>query len=158
MYYEWVIRRQLELLTYAGVDFIAFDLSNGVVYAKVLRKVMKLVQEYREQGFDCPQVTFFTHTYSMRVVNELYDSIFKKNYMPLSWWRPYEDGKPYMIAYTDPAKEKRLVASRTMIRSRTGRSFKAFSILLIRSGRMKRFSRMRFRGLIGCFRRISITR
>ncbi len=110
---EWVIRRQLELLTYAGVDFIAFDLSNGVVYAKVLRKVMKLVQEYREQGFDCPQVTFFTHTYSMRVVNELYDSIFKKNYMPLSWWRPYEDGKPYMIAYTDPAKEKRLVASDT---------------------------------------------
>lgn len=102
---EWVLRRHLEMLTYAGVDFLAIDLSNGVVYTKPIKKLMDLIQQYREQGFDCPQITFFTHVDSKGVVESLYKDIYSKNYAPLAWWCPYDDKKPYMIAYPDPDTE-----------------------------------------------------
>ncbi len=102
---EWVLRRHLEMLTYAGVDFLAVDLSNGTVYTKPIKKLMTLIDEYRAEGFDCPQITFFTHVDSKGVVESLYKDIYSKNYAPLSWWCPYEDKKPYMIAYPDPDTE-----------------------------------------------------
>lgn len=108
---EWVLRRHLELLTYAGVDFIAVDLSNGTVYPKPIKLIMKLIEEYRSEGFDCPQITFFTHVDSKGVVEQLYSEIYKKNWCPQSWWTPYSDGKPYMIAYPDPDTEGAVTGS-----------------------------------------------
>lgn len=108
---EWVLRRHLELLTYAGVDFIAVDLSNGTVYPKPIKLIMKLIEEYRSEGFDCPQITFFTHVDSKGVVEQLYSEIYKKNWCPKSWWTPYSDGKPYMIAYSDPDTEGAVTGS-----------------------------------------------
>lgn len=108
---EWVLRRHLEMMTEAGVDFMAIDLSNGVVYPSPIKKLMSLIQEYREQGFDCPQITFFTHIDSKGVVESLYNDIYSKNHAPLSWWCPYEDKKPYMIAYPDPDTEGMVTGS-----------------------------------------------
>ena len=102
---EWVLRRHLEMLTYAGVDFLAIDLSNGTVYLAPIKLLMSLIQEYRAEGFDCPQITFFTHVDSKGVVEKLYKEIYGRNYCPLSWWSPYEDKKPFMIAYSDPDAE-----------------------------------------------------
>lgn len=102
---EWVLRRHLEMLTYAGVDFLAVDLSNGVNYIKPIKLLMSLIQEYRAEGFDCPQITFFTHINSKAIVEELYDKIYSRNYCPEAWWCPYKDGKPYMIAYPNPDTE-----------------------------------------------------
>lgn len=102
---EWVLRRHLEMFAYAGVDFLAIDLSNSAVYLKPIKMLMSLMQEYRSEGFDCPQITFFTHVDSKGVVEQLYNEIYSKNLYQDAWWCPYEDGKPYMIAYADPDME-----------------------------------------------------
>ena len=75
---EWVLRRHLELLTYAGVDFIAVDLSNGTVYPKPIKLIMKLIEEYRSEGFDCPQITFFTHVDSKGVSGSSFTARYTK--------------------------------------------------------------------------------
>ena len=40
---EWVIRRHMELLTQAGVDFLVFDVTNCFTYQSVAEKVMKVI-------------------------------------------------------------------------------------------------------------------
>lgn len=100
---EWVIRKQLEMLTTAGVDYIAFDTTNNVTYNKVYWPVMKVITEMVEQGFNPPRVTFYTHTRSIKTVLRLYEDIYKPNVYPQSWYRL--DGKPFIIAFTDPAAD-----------------------------------------------------
>ncbi len=100
---EWVIRKQLEMLTTAGVDYIAFDTTNNVVYPAVYTPVMKAISDMVAEGFDPPRVTFYTHTRSMPTVRILYDMIYKPALYPESWYRV--DGKPFIIAFTDPAAD-----------------------------------------------------
>ncbi|MBE6649462.1 MAG: hypothetical protein E7614_08110 [Ruminococcaceae bacterium] len=94
---EWVIRKHMELITNANVDFLYFDVTNGYAYVPTAKKVMKVCHELNEQGFQAPKVVFYTHTGSKNVVNLLYDEIYKSNYYPNTWF--CVDGKPVIVAY-----------------------------------------------------------
>ncbi len=93
---EWVIRKHMELLSNAGVDFLYFDTTNLKSYVHNVKKIMKVCHEMNEQGFDAPQITFYTHTNAAARVREVYDSIYSQNLYPDTWY--YVDGKPLMIA------------------------------------------------------------
>ncbi len=104
---EWVIRKHMEMLTVAGVDFLVFDTTNAVTYDSAARRIMKVVTELRAEGWDAPQVAYMTHTYSISTVNGLYQNIYQKYPEYEEAWYKI-DGKPMIIAYT---KEKDDIAA-----------------------------------------------
>lgn len=93
---EWVIRRHMRLITAAGVDFLFFDTTNAVIYEKNVKLVMRVLHEYNEAGLPAPKVMFYTNTASGKTVQEIYDKIYKTNYMSDTWF--FYNGKPLIIA------------------------------------------------------------
>ena len=108
---EWVIRKHMELLTDAGVDFLIFDTTNCVLYEDVVKNVMRISQELRDQGWDAPQVTFYTHSRSIETINNIYKAFYRSGKYPDSWYRI--DGRPMIIGYTSASKDKREAKSRS---------------------------------------------
>ncbi|MBQ7302461.1 MAG: hypothetical protein IJW89_02625 [Clostridia bacterium] len=93
---EWVVRKHMKLLIGAGVDFLFFDTTNAVIYAHKAKQVMRILQEYHDDGFRVPQVMFYTNTRSGDTVQEIYDTVYKPQYCPDIWF--CLDGKPVIIA------------------------------------------------------------
>ena len=102
---EWVVRRQMELLTDAGIDFIVFDTTNARTYKEVYMGILSVISEMIADGANPPRVAFYTHSQSLKVINELYRALYKKNIYPETWY--CLDGKPLIIGYTDPEDDQR---------------------------------------------------
>lgn len=96
---EWVVRKQMELLANAGVDFIVFDTTNAIIYQEVYTVILKVISQMISEGSNPPKVAFYTHSASTNVTRELYNKLYKRNVYPEAWYRV--DGKPFIIAYTD---------------------------------------------------------
>ena len=101
---KWVIRKHMELLTEAGIDFLIFDTTNCVLYEEVAKKIMKMSQELRDEGWDAPQVCFYTHSRSIETIKRIYDIFYKNGSYPDSWYRI--DGRPMIIGYTSARKDR----------------------------------------------------
>ena len=108
---EWVIRKQMQMLTMAGVDFIFFDHTNAIIYPEVLLKVCSVIQDLIDEGWNPPRVCSYTHSHSFATVRQLYSTLYGKNLYPDTWCRV--DGKPVVIAYTDPEDDLAEAAKRS---------------------------------------------
>ena len=95
----WVMRKHAELLTMANIDFLFFDVTNAVPYTHNALQLMGILHELNEQGFDAPQVVFYTNTNAHQMVRTLYDAIYKNNKYPDTWY--LMDGKPVIVAPYD---------------------------------------------------------
>ncbi len=93
----WVMRKHIEQLTAAGVDFLYIDATNGFPYISNALELMKIMHEYNEQGFSAPKIVFYTHSSCSATVRQIYNGIYKLNKYPDTWF--YVDGKPLIIAY-----------------------------------------------------------
>ncbi len=101
---EWVIRKHMEMLTTAGVDFIAFDTTNTVTYDAAAIRVMRVIVELREDGWDAPQVVYYTHTAAIPTMTTIYENIYKKHpELEEAWYKV--DGKPMIIGYENEADD-----------------------------------------------------
>lgn len=107
---EWVIRKQMQMLTMAGIDFIFFDTTNAVIYANVFLKVCAVIDEMLKEGWNAPKVVFYTHSLSFQTVRALYKELYKPHRFPDTWYRA--NGKPLIIAYTNPEDDLREARSR----------------------------------------------
>ncbi|GAO43093.1 hypothetical protein FPE01S_02_01970 [Flavihumibacter petaseus NBRC 106054] len=96
---EWVIRRQMTMLTMAGVDFIVFDLTNRVTYRKVYERVLATIESLQRQGQTPPRAVFYTHSQSFGTTWQVYEELYQPNLYPDAWYRV--NGKPMIIAYTN---------------------------------------------------------
>ena len=47
---EYVIRKHLEMLSYAGVDYIMFDASNTITYPTTVRKICMIILQMQKQS------------------------------------------------------------------------------------------------------------
>ena len=92
---QWVHRKHAELLTQANIDFLYFDVTNGYAYLHNAKKLMECLHELNEQGFDAPQVVFYTNSASDRVIRECYDAIYKVGLYEDTWFKI--NGKPVII-------------------------------------------------------------
>ena len=92
---EWVIRKHMEMLTLAGIDFLFFDTTNANYYERNTRLVMKVLHEFNLQGWNAPKVVYYTNTKSGETMQGIYENIYKKNVFPDTWF--YVDGKPAII-------------------------------------------------------------
>lgn len=91
----WVMRRHMELLSNAGVDFLYIDVTNGYSYIANAKKLMKVCHDLNEQGFDAPEIVFYTNGNADNVAIDLYKNIYKRNLYPDTWYMM--DGKPLII-------------------------------------------------------------
>ena len=93
---EWVIRKHMEMLTNAGIDFLYFDTTNLYIYDNVVKIIQKVCHEMNEQGLKAPKIVFYTHTNAEMRVKQIYNAIYKKGEYQDTWF--YLDGKPLIIA------------------------------------------------------------
>ena len=54
---KWVIERDVQMLTDAGIDFLAIDTTDGI-YTEQLALLLEVLDKYDAQGFNVPKVTF----------------------------------------------------------------------------------------------------
>ena len=106
----YVYRKHVELLMNAGVDFLYFDITNNFSYTDRALTLMSILQEYSDQGYDVPQIVFYTNTDSIKRVREIYDDIYGQNLYPDTWFRI--DGKPVVVARPDTLDQ---LASETIV-------------------------------------------
>lgn len=91
----WVLTRHVELFTMAGIDFLAFDVTNGPIYENVVRELLKILDRYQKQGFDVPKVMFLTNSGTVSTVTNVYNAFYREDseyYYPNLWYAP--EGKP----------------------------------------------------------------
>lgn len=101
---EWVVRKHMKLLISAEIDFLFFDTTNASIYENNAKLVMRILDEYHLDGWNIPKVMFYTNTNSGKTVERIYNSIYKQNYMPNTWFT-YE-GKPLIIAKRDECNDE----------------------------------------------------
>ena len=92
---EWVIRRHIEMLAFADVDFLVFDTTNRAIFYDQVTLIMRLLEEYLDAGFAVPKVVFYTNTDSGDTVNELYDRIYAPGLYKKTWF--LLDGRPLIV-------------------------------------------------------------
>ena len=92
----WVMRKHVELLSNAGIDFLYFDTTNNYAYTENVLRLMSILHEFNRRGYEAPKVCFYTHTGADERVKTIYNAIYKKNLYPDTWYM-WED-KPLIIA------------------------------------------------------------
>ncbi len=93
---EYVMRKHVELLMNAGIDFLYFDTTNNSTYASIALKLMSILHEFNEQGYDAPEVMFYTNTDAIVRTRQIYEEIYEPGHYPDTWYMI--DGKPAIVA------------------------------------------------------------
>ncbi len=95
----WVLRKHAELLTNANIDFLYFDVTNTYPYIHNALTLMECLSQLNAEGYDAPQVVFYTNSAAHSVVRQCYDAIYSKGLYQDTWF--CIDGKPVIIAPED---------------------------------------------------------
>ena len=93
---EWVVRKHVKLLMQADIDFLFFDTTNAAIYRDNVMMLMRVLQEYHDEGWKIPQVMFYTNSHSGKTVQQIYDEIYSIGHCKDTWF--CLDGKPVIIA------------------------------------------------------------
>jgi hypothetical protein len=96
---EWVLRKHIQMLTVAGIDFLVFDTTNRVVYKDVVLTFLRLLDEYQQMGWKVPQIAFYTNTRSGQTIDEIYEFLYRPCLYPELWFQ--WDGKPLIVGKPD---------------------------------------------------------
>jgi hypothetical protein len=104
---KWVVRKHIELFAAAGVDFLAIDLSNDVIYEPALTTLLDTLLEYQEAGISVPKIVCYTNLNTGHTVDLLYKVIYSTDkYRSLWFYGPYE--KPLIVAHEEELKQEYL--------------------------------------------------
>lgn len=94
----WVVVKHLELLTLAGVDYLAIDATNSFYYPDVVRLLIEKVRMFQEQGWDVPKLMFYTNSSSGSTVTKIYETFYRSGDNDDVWFAP--EGKPMLVGYS----------------------------------------------------------
>ena len=98
----WVMRKQIEMLTMAGVDFIVLDTSNNVLYENVTAVLFDLLLEYQAAGWDVPRVVYYLGKHDLgadiSVFKQVYNIFYAKDTYKSLWFTPNDPAKPMIVA------------------------------------------------------------
>ena len=98
---EWVIRKDLSMLTDAGVDVLIMDVTNAVRYWDEWEVIFQTMQKVKAEGNEVPKFCFWAFNGPViTVVQELYNRIYKENKYSDLWF--YWDEKPLMLYNSNP--------------------------------------------------------
>ena len=98
---EWVIRKDMSMLTDAGVDVLIMDVTNAVRYWDEWEIIFQTMQKVKAEGNHVPKFCFWAFNGPViTVVQELYNRIYKENKYSDLWF--YWDEKPLLLYNNDP--------------------------------------------------------
>ena len=98
---EWVMRKHVQMLTDADIDFLFFDVTDGEHHTYTgeggpALTLLSVLDEYSKQGWDVPKIVFYTNTNSGVTMNKIYDDIYKAHPEYSHLWFNW-DGKPLIV-------------------------------------------------------------
>jgi hypothetical protein len=93
---EYVIRKDMSMLTDAGVDVLIMDVTNAVRYWDEWEVTFRVMSEMKKEGNKIPKFCFWAFNGPViSVVQDLYERIYKENRYPDLWF--YWDDKPLLL-------------------------------------------------------------
>ena len=97
----WVIRRDMQMLSNAHVDFIYIDVTNSFTYLETVKTLCEVSLQMRLEGIYTPQIAFTTNANSGQTINSLYDEFYAQDLFSELWFK--WNGKPLMLGdFNDP--------------------------------------------------------
>lgn len=97
----WVLRRDLQMLSNAHVDFIYIDATNAITYLETVKKLCEVSMQMRAEGIYTPQIVFTTASSSGATMNQLYDDFYAQTLFDDLWFK--WQGKPLILGdFNDP--------------------------------------------------------
>ena len=98
---EYVIRKDMSMLTDAGVDVLILDVTNAVRYWDEWEVLFKTMHKMKAEGNKVPQFCFWAFNGQVvTVVQDLFDRIYKTKRFNDLWF--YWDGKPLLLYNGNP--------------------------------------------------------
>ncbi|MDO9152701.1 MAG: PA14 domain-containing protein [Paludibacter sp.] len=91
----WVIRRDLQMLSNAKVDFIYIDVTNAITYIETVKTLCEVSMQMRKEGIYTPQIVFTTASKSGKIMNNLYDEFYANSLFENLWFK--WNGKPLIL-------------------------------------------------------------
>ena len=99
---EYVIRKDMSMLTDAGVDMIIFDVTNAVLYWDEWAVTLRTMAQMKKEGNKVPKFCFWAFNGNViTVVHQLYDKYYKNPQYQDLWF--YWDGKPLLLYNATPS-------------------------------------------------------
>jgi len=103
-YDRWVMRKQLELLSAAGVDVLVSDTTNGSrMYTGGYMELADVMHEMHLEGIPTPglafMLPFFDMNYNVTDLERLYESMYSIGLYSDTWY--YWEDKPLVMGYSD---------------------------------------------------------
>ena len=95
----WVIRKQIEMFTFAGIDFLVFDCTNGPTYNGVAQTMFDELVRFQNQGWKVPQIVYYLGAKSNTNIVSLYNNYYTQEKYKNLWFSP--NGKPMVIGWHD---------------------------------------------------------
>ena len=93
---EYVIRKDMSMLSDAGVDVLIMDVTNAVRYWDEWNVIFSIMEKMKSEGNKVPKFCFWAFNGPViSVVQDLYDKIYKVNKYKDLWF--YWDGKPLLL-------------------------------------------------------------
>ena len=102
---EWVIRKQVGMFTYAGIDFLGLDATNYYtpdlspevgIYKKSVDVLLKVLDEYYQDGWNVPKIMFLTNAEMGKMIPLLYETFYESGEYDHLWFK--KDGeKPWIM-------------------------------------------------------------
>jgi hypothetical protein len=98
---EYVIRKDMSMLSDAGVDVLIFDVTNAVRYWDEWQTIFAVMEKMKAEGNKVPKFCFWAFNGPViTVVQDLYDKIYKENKYNDLWF--YWDNKPLLLYNRSP--------------------------------------------------------
>ncbi len=99
---KYVIRKDMYMLSVAGVDVLILDVTNAVEYWDEWATLFSTMEEMKAEGNKVPKFCFWAYNGPViTVVQNLYDKIYKEKKYKDLWF--YWNGKPLLLYNADPA-------------------------------------------------------
>ena len=92
---EFVIRKHMQMIADAGVDFIFFDVTNRLTYEQTYKQILSVIKQMNNEGYKVPMVSFLTNSSMNITIEDLYHEMYKDGLYSDFWFR--WEGKPLMM-------------------------------------------------------------
>ncbi len=92
---EFVIRKHMQMIADAGVDFIFFDVTNRLTYEQTYKQILSVIEQMSHEGYRVPMVSFLTNSSMNITIEDLYNEMYKDGLYSDFWFR--WEGKPLMM-------------------------------------------------------------
>lgn len=97
---EWVMRKQIEMFVFSGIDFLVLDCSNGPLFEEATDVLFELIAEYRAAGWPAPQIVYQLNgggvmERDIQQLKTIYNRYYTDEQFDSVWFAP--EGRPMVI-------------------------------------------------------------